>query len=183
MAVPSATASTFGSGTFGSCQFGSCSISLATDGLVTLDVTPDPVGSCTVQNDEVSVLTDNSNGYTLSLSSQVTSTDLTYLSNSIPASTAGQASPQTLPNNRWGYRVDDFGNFGAGPTSSQTNAPAPSTTFAGILPIEDASGIIATTSTAANPAVETLVWYGVCADTDTISGLYTATALYTAIAN
>lgn len=178
-----AWASTYGSGTYGSCQYGGCSISLATSGNVNLDVTPTGNGSCTVQKDTVSVLSDNASGYTLSLSSDTSSTDLTSGANLIHTSSATFSTPSTLANNRWGYRVDNVGSFGAGPTAPAANATTPPTTFAGLVPSTSLADTLKSTNTVANPADTTDVWYGVCADTATITGSYVADVLYTAVAN
>lgn len=175
---------TYGSGTYGSCEYGStCSITLTSGGSVHLDITPTSSGRCTIQSDTASVLTDDSNGYTLTLADNSTNTALDDGSATIPATSATIGSPAALTANKWGYRVDGLGSFGAGPTTAQSNIAVPGTVFAGIKASNVAADTIATTSAAANPAQDTTIWYGACADTSLSSGVYTTQVTYTAVAN
>lgn len=175
---------TYGSSTYGSCEYGNtCSITLTSGGTVHLDITPASGGRCTIQSDTASVLTDDSNGYTLTLADNGTNTALDDGSATIPASSATIGSPAALSANRWGYRVDGLGSFGAGPTTAQSNISIPSTVFAGIKASNQTADTIATTSTAADPAQSTTIWYGACADTTLSSGIYTTQVTYTAVAN
>ena len=176
-------ATTYGSGDYGSCQYGSCSISVTSNSVVNVNVTPALAGSCTIQSDTVSVLTDNSNGFTLTLGNNSDNTALLYSSYSINATTGTFASPTALANGTWGYRVDGVGSFGAGPTTAQSNISPPSTVFAKTVANSQTHDTIRTTSAAANPAVDTVFWYGVCADPATASGSYTSTVVYTAVTN
>lgn len=181
VAYPSGT---YGSGTYGSCEYGStCSITLTSGGTVHLDVTPATGGRCTIQSDTASVLTDDSNGYTLTLADNTTNTALDDGSATIPATTATIGSPAALSANKWGYRVDGLGSFGAGPTTAQSNISIPSTVFAGVKASNLTADTIASTSTAADPAQVTTIWYGACADTSLSSGVYTTQVTYTAVAN
>lgn len=175
---------TYGSSTYGSCTYGdACSITLTSDGSISLDITPDSSGRCTIQSDTASVQTDDSNGYTLTLADSSTNTSLSDGSGTIPATSASFASPSALTANKWGYRVDGLGSFGAGPTTAQSNIAIPSTVFAGIKASNQTADTIAVTSSAANPAVDTTVWYGACANTGVSSGAYTTQVTYTATAN
>ena len=174
----------YSSGTYGSCEYGvSCSISLTSNGNISLDITPASGGSCTINSDSASVMTDDTNGYTLSLNDSSTSTALTSGSDTIAASSGSFASPTVLSANNWGYRIDGAGGFGSGPTTAQSNVSPPSLTFAGIQPSNGTPDTLAMTSGAADPAVATTVWFGACADTSVHSGTYTSQALYTAVAN
>ena len=170
-------------GTYGACQYNTCSITISSSGTVSLDVTPTPSGACTTQSDDVSVFTDNSSGFTLSLGNSGTNTSLTNGSSNITSSTASQSSPAALTANTWGYRVDGVGGFGAGPTTAQTNISLNSTKFAGVPASNDLPDTLANTSVAADPAVDTTAWYSVCVNTSTVSGLYTSQVTYTAITN
>lgn len=175
---------TYGSSTYGSCAYGnSCSITLTSGGTVHLDITPASGGKCTIQSDTASVLTDDSNGYTLTLADNSTNTALDDGSATIPATTATIGSPAALSANKWGYRVDGLGSFGAGPTTAQSNISIPATLFAGIKASNQTADTIATTSSAANPAQITTIWYGACADPSLSSGVYTTQVTYTAVAN
>jgi hypothetical protein len=181
LAYPSGT---YGSGTYGACQYGSvCSITLISNGTVSLNVTPAAGGSCTIQNDTASVLTDDSNGYTLTLADNSTNTALINGSSTISTSSGTLASPTTLTANKWGYRVDGLGSFGSGPTTSQSNVSSSSALFAGIKASNQTADTLAATSVAADPAVATTVWYGACANTTVPSGAYTTQVTYTAVAN
>ena len=174
----------YGSGSYGSCEYGSvCSVTLISNGNVSLNVTPTPSGSCTIQSDTASVETDDTNGYTLTLADNGTNTSLVNGAKSISAGSGTFASPATLSNNNWGYRVDGLGSFGSGPTSSQSNVSSTSNLFAAIEASNAAADTIATSSGAADPAVSTTVWYGVCADTSVTSGSYATQVTYTAVAN
>ena len=181
LAYPSGT---YGSGAYGSCEYGAtCSITLTSNGNVSLNVTPAPGGKCTIQSDTASVMTDDSNGYTLTLADNGTNTALINGSNTIAAGSGTFASPATLSGNAWGYRVDGLGSFGAGPTASQSNVSPGSTVFAAIEASNQTPDTLANTSMAADPAVTTTVWYGACADTSVASGAYTTQVIYTAVAN
>ncbi|MGH7234541.1 MAG: hypothetical protein ACREF7_03820 [Candidatus Saccharimonadales bacterium] len=181
MAYPSGT---YGSGAYGSCEYGvDCSISLSSNGTVSLAVTPTSSGSCTIQSDTATVLTDDTNGYTLTLGDSSTNTSLINGSSSINATTGTIGSPAALSGNSWGYRVDGLGSFGSGPTTGQINVGHSGTLFAGIEASDLTADTIASTSGAADPAVSTTVWYGACADTTVSSGNYTSQVIYTAVAN
>jgi hypothetical protein len=178
----SVQAANFGTGTFGSCQFGTCSISLTSSGAVNLDVVPTPAGSCTIQSDTVSVLTDNSNGFSLSLSSTDSNTNLVSGAHTIPATGADFTTPVAMAANTWGYRIDGASSFGTGPTTAATNTGISAAKYAGIKSSTSMETIVSTT-TAANPAVDTKVWYAVCANTSVSNGTYSVQALYTAVTN
>ena len=173
----------YGAGLYGSCQYGSCGISISTTSPITLNVTPDSSGRCTIAADTVSVTTSSSTGYTMQLASSTTSTQLAgqVHGGSISTGSVTYASPSALVANRWGYRIDSQGGFGAGPTSAQTNITIPATTFAGIT--SSASPVtIVTTNAPATPS-DTPVWYGVCADMTPVADTYTRAVTYTAVIN
>jgi len=174
---------TYGSGDYGNCDYGSCTITLTSGGTTTVNVVPTPTGKCTVQSDTASVLTDNTTGYSLSMTTSTTNNAMTGSSGSINASSGTAASPVTLAMNTWGYRVDGLSGFGAGPTTSQNSGSIPSTTFAGVPPSNLAGTQVASSASAANPAVDTTVWYGVCANSAVPSGTYSVTVTYTAVTN
>jgi hypothetical protein len=184
-AVPvfQAMAISYGSGTYGSCQYNSCSLTISTNGTITIDVTPAAGGACSTQSDNVSILTDDPSGYTLSLANSNTNTALLNGTAAINSTTATQANPSPLTANQWGYRVDGIGGFGSGPTSSQTNVAPDSIPFAAVPASNYAPDTIASTSGPADPAESTYVWYSVCTDTTIASGTYTSQITYTAITN
>jgi hypothetical protein len=174
---------TYGSGNYGNCDYGSCTITLSSSGSVTANVTPSAGGACTVQSDAVTVTTDSTTGYTLTATTSSTSTGMTSGGNTIPSTTATQASPSVLTSERWGFRVDGLGGFGSGPTTAQTNGSIPSLTFAGMPSSSGTPDQLASTSSPASSGATTNVWYGVCADTGIPSGTYSVSVLYTAVTN
>ena len=188
-------ATTYGQGYYGECLYGTnsdtCDISISNNGFTLfLNVTPSSGGSCTIQSDQVSVTTYDPNGYTLTLANESTNTSLLNTDGSSPTiatSSGTPASPQALVDN-WGYRVDGWSNFGAGPTSPETNAPSNSSLkFAGTQPSNGTADTIAQSSSVTNPfsPTTTTIWYGICADNslNVPSGSYTSTVEYTATAN
>jgi len=188
VAVPAAYADTtdstvYGSGNYGNCDYGACTITLSSGGATTLNVAPTPTGKCTVQSDTASVLTDNTVGYSLTMTTSTTNNAMTGASGSIAAASGTAASPVTLGMNKWGYRVDSLAGFGAGPTSSQNNGSVPSVSFAGVPASNQSPTKVASTSGPANPAATTTVWYGLCADSSVPSGGYSVTVTYTAVTN
>ena len=175
--------STYGSGNYGDCDYGSCSITLSSTGAVNLDVTPTQSGACSIASDAVSVLTDSTSGYSVQLASSSTDTNLVNGSSTIATSSGTAASPAIMNPNAWGWRIDGYSGFGSGPTSAQSNIAAPISSFAGVPASNVAPATIKNSSSAANPAVITTVWYGLCADTSVLNGTYTTQVTYTATTN
>lgn len=165
-----------------SSEIGSIISLFTTSGTVNIDAAPTAGGVQTTASDTVTVSTNNATGYTLQL--EETNSGETALedgANSIAATTGTQASPIALAANRWGYRVDGVGGFGAGPTSPLSSAAIGSVTYAGV-PDQGAPNTIKTTgSTATNDT--TTVWYSVAVNTATPSGTYTNSVTYTATTN
>jgi hypothetical protein len=174
---------TYGSGGYGNCSYGSCTITLTSGGTTNVDVVPNTSGKCTVQSDIASVLTDNPTGYSLTMTTSTTNNVMAGSSGNIASSSATAASPTILAMNTWGYRVDGLAGFGAGPTSILNSGSVPSTTFAKVPPSNLAGTQVASSASAANPAVNTTVWYGVCANSTVPAGSYTVTVTYTAVTN
>lgn len=156
-------------------------ISITTSGTVALGVTPTSGSSASSVGDVVTVSTNNSTGYNLSLADSDATTTLTSGGNSITAHTGTFAAPTTLADNSWGYRVDNSGTFGAGPTAAQTNQANLTGTWAGV-PASGAPQQLKSTSTTAS-ADATNVWYGVKVDTTQPTGVYTDSVTYTATTN
>lgn len=175
--VPGAFAATDSADTVINANVGS-TISVNSSSVVTLNVVPTASGSITTASDSVSVTTNNSAGYNLTLSTSSASTDLTSGANSIPASSGSQTTPVTLAADTWGYRVDGEGGFGAGPTTAVTNATSESHSWAGVPASGSANTINSTNSSATNDT--TTVWYGLNATTAKAGGTYTNTVVYTA---
>ena len=155
-------------------------ISISTSGSVTLNVTPVSGGSQTSASDTVSVSTNNSSGYYLTLSDSDANTNLVNGGNNIAAHAGTQASPSALANNRWGYRVDSIGGFSTG-GAVENNVTTSSITYAGI-PASGSPNTIKTTGATASGDTTT-VWYAVKADTTNPKGTYTDIVTYTATTN
>jgi hypothetical protein len=152
-----------------------------TSGTVNINATPTSGGVQTINNDVVTVSTNDPSGYTLKLGETSATTTLTNGGNTIPASAGTQASPVLESVNTWGYRVDGVGGFGSGPTSAASNTAIGSITFAGVAASGSPNTIKTTATTATNDT--TNVWYGVAVNTSTPSGTYTNSVTYTATAN
>ena len=161
-------------------------ISMTTGSPVAISVTPTSGGSMSSISDTVTVTTTDSAGYTLTLADTDASTVLTSGANTITADAGTQAAPSTsLTNNRWGYRVDGVGGFGAGPTSAETNIASSAYKWAGV-PVSGSPNTLKITAVAATSGDPTTVWYGVKADTTKPSSSgtpYSDIVTYTATAN
>lgn len=174
---------TYGSGNFGDCNYGSCTITLTGDNQVNVNVIPTPEGRCTVQSNTPSVLTDSSTGYTLTMTTSTTENAMISSGGEITPVNGTAGSPATLSVNTWGYRVDGLDAFGAGPTSPLQSGSTPAVTFAAVPSSEDVATPVASSMGPANPAIDTTVWYGVCADASIPAGTYSTTVTYTAVTN
>ena len=97
-------------------------ITLAVSGNVNINATPG--GGVATGSHDVTVSTNNSTGYDLSLASSASETTLAKGADSINAATAPFATPAALTADTWGYRVDSFtANNYAGIVSNSTTAP------------------------------------------------------------
>ncbi|MES2876130.1 MAG: hypothetical protein V4678_01540 [Patescibacteria group bacterium] len=157
-------------------------ISMTTNATVAIAILPTGVGAASSASDTVTVDSNNSTGYNLTLSNNDTTLDLDGPGSAIIAAHAGTfGTPSTLGNNSWGYRVDNSGTFGAGPSAAQTNQANLTGTWAGV-PSSAAAQQIKSTGTTAVADVTTF-WYGVKSDTSKASGAYTDSVTYTATTN
>lgn len=156
-------------------------ISITTSGTVDINIIPTSAGAMSSASDTVTVDTNDENGFTMTLANIDTDTDLENGTDVIPAHSGTQASPTTLANNTWGYRVDGIGGFGAGPTSAETDVASSAYSWAGVPSSASPNTIKTTATTAAGDT--TTVWYGTMADTTNPSGTYTDTVVYSAVTN
>ena len=152
-------------------------ISMTTGTTVNINITPTPSGAASNGSDTVTVATNRSTGYNLKLAGATVT--LVSGANNIAAASGSFASPAALGNNSWGYRVDNAGTFGAGPTSTQTNQASLAGTWASVPTVAQTIKTTATTAT----ADVTTVWYGVMADTSKPDGTYADIITYTATTN
>ena len=179
--LPSTTDALTGTTTISS-TIGSAINIFTTSGTVNLNAIPTGAGVQTSSSDTITVSTNNSAGYTLSLNETAASTALVSGGNSIPAISGSTfATPVALTANTWGYRVDGIGGFGAGPTTSISNAAIGAVKYAPV-PATASPQTLKTTGTTATNDVTT-VWYSVAVNTATPSGTYTNSVTYTAVTN
>jgi hypothetical protein len=153
----------------------------STGGTVTANVTPTGSGAQTIASDTITVSTNDSLGYTLQIADSDATTTMISGANSIPASAGTQAVPIAQAANTWGYRVDNLGGFGAGPTSGATSQAIGAVKFAGVPATGSPNTLKTTATTASNDT--TTVWYAVAANTTQPSGTYSDSVTYTTTAN
>jgi hypothetical protein len=155
-----------------------------TSGTVNVDVTP-AAGSTkqTIAHDTVTVSTNDSSGYTLTLADTDTNTNLVSGGNNIAASAGTQGSPVTPEvTNTWGYAVQSLGGFnGSGYGDASSAAVSGTLKFAGV-PSSASPNTIKTTSGVASSDTTT-VYYAVAVDAAQASGTYTDSVTYTATTN
>ena len=156
-------------------------ISISTSTSVGISVLPTSGGVVSSASDTVTVNTNNSTGYTLTMTDANADTSLTNGANTITAHAGTQASPTALAVNTWGYRVVSVGGFGATAYSGESNIASSSSTWAGVPALGSPNTLKTTGTTATNDV--TTVWYGVRASTAKPSGIYTDTVTYTAVTN
>lgn len=156
------------------------SITMTTSGNVGVTVTPVVGGAQSSASDTVSVSTNNSNGYTLTLENNDANTSLVNGPDTIAAHTGTQASPTALANNSWGYAVASVGGFD-GSYTAISNQTSHSSVWAGV-PAASSPNTISTTLSPGIGDTNT-VWYSVKVDTTKPDGQYVDTVSYTATAN
>jgi hypothetical protein len=152
-----------------------------TSGTVTLNATPTGSGVQSTASDTITVSTNNSSGYTLSVAETNASSSLVSGANSIAATSGTYASPTALTANKWGYRVDSLGSFGNGPTSVITNSAIGTLTYAAVPATASPQVLKSTATTATNNT--TTVWYSLAVNTSVPSGTYTNNITYTTVVN
>lgn len=155
-------------------------ISITSTGTVNLGITPVAGGSQTSDSDTVTVATNNSTGFNLTLQNNDADTELKNGSDAIAAHSGTPAAPSALASNTWGYAVAGD-NFDVSYTAF-ANQPTSTTLWAGV-PANGAPVTLKNTTTPATPDDVTTVWYSAKADTTLPDGTYTDTVLYTATAN
>lgn len=153
-------------------------ISLTTTSPVAISLTPTSGGVVSSASDTVSVSTNNTAGYSLTLANADATSNLVSGANTITAHAGTQTTPTALATGTWGYRVVGVGGFTATAYSAETNNGSSSSTWAGV-PVTGAPNTIKTTATTAT-ADPTTVWYGVKVDTSKPNGTYTDIVTYTA---
>lgn len=150
-----------------------------TDGASTgFNILPTATGVMSTDSDVVTVSTNSTAGYNLSISASDTTAILTgSVSDTIPASANTYTSPTTLAVNTWGYAVAGLGTFDASYTQL-TNA-VNGGKWAGMPVLASLQNIKSTATTATNDT--TTVWYAVHANMGTDAGTFTDGVTYTAL--
>lgn len=155
-------------------------ISITTSGTVNLNVTPVTGGAQTSAADTVTVATNNSAGYNLTLANSDATTTLASGGNTIAAHAGTQAAATVLANNTWGYHVDGVGNMSTG-GAAESNVTSSAILYAGV-PASSSPNTLKSTSAVASGDVTT-VYFAVKADPTKPNGTYTDTVTYTATTN
>ncbi|MBI3889258.1 hypothetical protein HY312_01615 [Candidatus Saccharibacteria bacterium] len=154
-------------------------ISISTGTTVAIAVTPTAGGVVSSQSDTVSVSTNNTAGYRLTLSDADTNVNLVSGANNIAAHNGTFASPTVLAGNSWGYAVAG-GNFSASYAAEPSN-PSSTSKWAGVPSSASPQQLKTTAATASGD--QTVVWYGVRATSAQAAGVYSDTVTYTATTN
>ncbi len=157
----------------------SSTISMTTSSTVAIALTPGASPVVSSASDTVSVSTNKSNGYNLTVADSDATTTLVSGANSITAHTGTYAAPTALGTNSWGYAVAG-GAFDA-TYSAESSSTASTSKWAGI-PATGSPQLIKTTAAPATGDTTT-VWYGVKVDATKPTGTYTDTVTYTAVTN
>ena len=155
-------------------------ISMTTSGTVALTLTPTSGGVVSSASDTVTVSTNRTTGYTLTLKNADTNTSLVSGSNNITAHSGTPAAPTALTNGTWGYAIAGA-PFDASYSAENSNGSS-ATKWAGV---PSSSGTAATLKTTAATATNdtTTVWYAVKANSSQPNGVYSDTVTYTATTN
>lgn len=157
-------------------------ITVSSTGTVSLSLTPGALPVESRASDTVTVNTNDTLGYTLTLSDVDTVTNLVSGTNTIGATANTFAVPNTLAANKWGYALAG-GNFSASYTAI-SNETGSTDKWAGMPSSASPQTIKSTSATATNDT--TTVWYGVRVDNSQPSAVatpYTDQVVYTATAN
>lgn len=154
-------------------------ISVSSGPTVSMNLAPGGTAVVSSASDTVSVSTNNTAGYTLTLADTDADTSLVSGANSIAAHTGTHAAPTALANNTWGYAVAG-GAFDATYTAL-TNDTSTTSKWAGV-PASSSPVTLKTTSTTAS-ADTTTVWYGVKVNASQPTGTYSDQVTYTATTN
>jgi hypothetical protein len=175
----------YSDGSYSGCTYNDCGLTFGADASVDLSVTVGGASAvCSVADAQVQVMTDATSGYTLTMADNDTDTNMENGSGgSIPTISGTGVSPIPLTADTWGYRVDSWNGFGAGPTTDAANTSIPGVDFAAIPSSAVTPDTIASTSVAADPYVTTYVQFGLCADTTPPLGTYSDSVVYTAVVN
>ena len=155
-------------------------LSMSSTSAVNLSLTPGSNPVTSIGAGTVSVSTNNTTGYNLSLANSDTNTSLVSGGNDIAAHSGTHAAPTTLADNTWGYAMAGASGFDLSYTVGDNQA-ASVAKFAGVPPSSAPQQLKTTTAEAQNDT--TTVHYGVRVDSTKPTGTYTDTVTYTAVTN
>lgn len=155
-------------------------ISVSSANTVSFTVIPTTDGVLSNDSDIVTVSTNSTLGYNLSISASDATAVLTGSpSGTIPASANTYATPAVLANNTWGYAVPSLGAFDAS-YATETNSSTSTSKWAGMPILASLQNIKSTSSVASGDT--TTVWYAAKANFSTPAGTFTDIVTYTALA-
>ncbi|MGI6612238.1 MAG: hypothetical protein ACOX0Z_01520 [Candidatus Nanosyncoccaceae bacterium] len=160
-------------------------ITISTGSEIDISVTPVGLESrISSAKDTVIINSNHSTGYNLTIAMNGTNQNLTREggTETIAPVNGTQTSPATLAKNRWGYRVDDVGEFGAGPSVVLSSAEDTTLTFAAIPTTDSPDNIGSSNQPSVSGGDAYDVWYAMNVDTTKPTGTYTGTVIYTATA-
>jgi hypothetical protein len=162
------------------------SISVSTSTTVAISATPTSGGVVSSNSDSVTVSTNNTTGYNLTLADGDATRNLVSGSNNIVPEADAPAAASTLDSNAWGFALAS-GTTGIGTNtfdssySAETNNASSTSKWAGIPATGSPFTLKTTSSTASNDA--TTVWYAIKVTTSQPNGTYSDTVTYTATTN
>lgn len=162
-------------------------ISITTASPVAISLTPTAGGVVSSASDTVTVNTNNSAGYELTLKDTDTSSNLVSGGNNITPHTGTMAASTALTNGTWGFAIAtgttgaESNNFDASYSAENNNASSTSK-WAG-MPISSGTAYKLKDTAAVATNDTTTVWYGAKVNTSQVAGTYTDTVTYTATTN
>ncbi len=162
-------------------------ISITTASPVAISLTPTAGGVVSSASDTVTVNTNNSAGYELTLKNADTSSNLVSGGNNITPHAGTMAASTALANGTWGFAIAtattgaQTNNFDAS-YAAENSASSSATKWAGV-PISSGSAYKLKDTSAVATNDTTTVWYGARVNTSQATGTYTDTVTYTATTN
>lgn len=154
-------------------------ISMTTSGTVAFSLTPTASGVVSSGSDTVSVSTNNTAGYNLTLANTDANTYLDDGTNTIPAHSGTFAAPTVLDADTWGYAI--AGGAFSGSYSAELNNGSSTSLWAGVPSSASPQELKDTSTTATDD--ETTVWYAARVTTAKPNGAYADSVTYTATTN
>lgn len=161
-------------------------ISMTTSSPVSLNLTPSGSGVVSSASDTVTVSTNNSLGYNLTVADNDATTNLVSGADNFTATTGTKTAPIALTNGTWGFAVatgtTGIGTNGFDTTYSvESNNTTSTSKWAG-MPASGSPMLLKSTSAVASNDTTT-VWYAAKAAVTQPTGTYSDTVTYTATTN